>query len=114
MHVWRGGTHALQPLVVDAALNYLAVLAAQRMGFVELRRYLQSFVDSEDKVKALERAAPAPFCPRILILIVAALDPVRAHETRFSGHWQSWRLLQRSSQLRRSDAAAPASQEHLF
>jgi hypothetical protein len=31
-------------------LNYLAVSAAQRMGFIELRRYLQAFVDSNDKV----------------------------------------------------------------
>ena len=41
---------ALQPYIVDAALNYLAASAAQRMGFVELYRYLRAFVDNDDKV----------------------------------------------------------------
>ena len=33
-------------------MNYVAVSAAQRMGFLDLRRYLQAFVDNEDKVNS--------------------------------------------------------------
>lgn len=43
---------ALQPYIVDAALNYLAASAAQRMGFVELYRYLRAYVDNDDKVRS--------------------------------------------------------------
>jgi hypothetical protein len=57
-----------QPFIVDAALNYLAVSAAQRMGFLELRRYLQAFVDNEDKVRPL----PLPAAAAALNLMVCS------------------------------------------
>ncbi len=57
-----GSCFALQPLIVDAALNYLAASAAQRMGFVELYHYLRAYVDNQDKVTVCSAAVTAVLC----------------------------------------------------